>query len=240
MDQSPVTVQPIDSQKDAVQPTHKPAFANDKRKILVIIGIVIVVGMFSYFKDLFIAATINGMPISRLSVIRELERNSGKQALDMLITKKLIEAEALKLKVVVNNADIDQEIQKLEEQIVSQGGTLEAALAQQGVTKEQLREQFMLQKKLEKILEEKIQVSDEDVDAYLTQSKTAVPKGSDETEFKNQIRDQLKSQKFNTEASQWIATIKAAAKIQYFVDYGKPTPDITEVPSSTQETPQNQ
>ncbi|HLC95292.1 MAG TPA: hypothetical protein VJH89_02280, partial [Patescibacteria group bacterium] len=169
-----------------------------------------------------IAATINGTPISRLSVIRELETNSGQQALDILITKKLIDMESIKMNIVVSETDINTEIQKLETRLAEQGGTLQMILDQQGMTEAQLREQVALQKKLENILNDKIGVTDEEVQEYITKNKLTPPTGTDENIFKDQVRDQLKNQKFNVEAGKWIDEIKASATIKYYVDYGAP------------------
>lgn len=217
----------------------KIGFKTDKGSVLIALFILAVLGALFAFKGLFVAATVNGAPISRVSVIQELEKNSGQQALDIIITKKLIEAEAAKAGVTVSQEDIDAEIKTIEDQVSTQGGTLEMALAQQGITEEQLREQLGLQKKMEKILADKIQVTDEEVNQYLTQNKTPLPAGTSEAEFKDQIRDQLKNQKFNAEADKWITGIKADAKIQYFVGYGKPAPAPlpapTEAPVSSQD-----
>lgn len=209
-------------------------FKMNKLTTLFVIFALAVIGTLFYFKSLFIAATVNGVPISRLSVIGELEKNSGQQALDIIITKKLIEAEASKTGVTVSQEDIDAEIKTIEDQVSKQGGTLEMALAQQGMTEEQFQEQLILQKKLEKILADKIQITDEEVNQYVAQSKAPVPAGTSETEFKDQIRDQLKNQKFNVEADKWITDLKAKANIQYYVGYGKPAAAQIDVPSSSQ------
>ena len=193
-----------------------------KQNLIFVAVVVIVFGTFFVFKSLFIAATINGTPISRLSVIRELETNSGQQALDILITKKLIDMESIKMNIVVSETDINTEIQKLETRLAEQGGTLQMILDQQGMTEAQLREQVALQKKLENILNDKIGVTDEEVQEYITKNKLTPPTGTDENIFKDQVRDQLKNQKFNVEAGKWIDEIKASATIKYYVDYGAP------------------
>lgn len=197
-------------------------YKEHKKNTHIVLGAIVVLGLLFLGKSLFIAAMVNGVPISRWSVIQELEKNSGQQALDIIITKKLIETAADKQGVSVSEADIDTEIQTIETEVSKQGVTLETALAQQGITREQLREQITLQKKLEKILEDKVAVSDEEVDQYLTQSKTPLPSGVSDEDFKNQIREQLKKQKFNVEADKWITSIKGSADIQYYVGYGKP------------------
>lgn len=207
----------------------QPGRTNKKRKknkliLLLLLAVLALLGTLFVFKDLFVAATVNGTPISRLAVIRELEKNSGQQALDVIITKKLIEAEVARAGITLSAQELEQEISTLEADVSKQGGTLAGALAQQGITQEEFRQQLTLQKKLEKLLSDKIQVTDEEVTAYLAKSKAPTPSGMSEEEFKNQIREQLKNQKFNLEADQWITKLKTDATIKYYVEYGKPAP----------------
>jgi len=149
-----------------------------------------------FAKGLFIAATLNGSPISRLSVIKDLEKQGGKQTLEVIITQKLINTELAKQNISVTKEEVDQEIKKIEAQVTSQGGTLKDALAQQNMTEEKLREQITIQKKLEKVLADKVAVSDTEIDAYIKENKTTPPKDVKVEDFKKQIGDQLKQQKF--------------------------------------------
>lgn len=203
-----------------------------KKTILFIIIVLVILGAVFYFKSLFIAAVVDGKPISRLEVIRELENTSGRQVLDALVVKQLIDTEANKAEISVSQEDIETEIQTLEERISKQGGTLELILAQQGITQDQFREQIVLQKKLEKILENNIQITDEEINQYFEQSKTTLPAGATEDEIKNQIRAQLKNQKFGIEADKLVSELKAKAAIQYYVGYGKPEPELISEPES--------
>lgn len=207
------------------------SFKMDKRTTLIALVVLATFGVLFACKSLFVAATVDGMPISRLSVIEELEKASGRQALDILITKKLIETEALKANVTVSESDIDAEIETIEKQIAAQGSTLDAALLQQGLGQEQFREQILLQKKMEKILADKLAVTDEEVAKYMSMSKATIPAGVSEDEFKNQIRAQLKNQKFSTEAEKWVTALKAEATIKYYVKYGAeaPAPEVAPV-----------
>ncbi len=202
----------------------KCVFNMNKRATLFMAVVLIIVGALFYFKGLFIAAIVNGKPISRLEVIRELENTSGRQALDALIVKRLIETEASKAGITVSQADIDAEIQILENKISKQGGTLDLILAQQGITPDQFREQILLRKKLEKILENNIQVSDDEVNQYFEKNKITPPTGTAENEVKNQIREQLKNQKLSAAADKFITDLKSKAAIQYYVNYGEPAP----------------
>lgn len=203
-----------------LEPSKSSRFVAIKnRKILVALVLLgAVIGIAFYFKGVFVAATVNGSPVTRLSVVVELEKQGGKNTLDALITEKLIDNEARKKGIVVTNDEIDQEIKKIEESITQQGSTLNDALLQQGMTLASLKKQLSVQKKIEKVLADKIQVTDDDVSKYISDNKIELESGK-ETETKNQIAQQLKVQKLNQEASSWITSLKADAKINYYVNY---------------------
>lgn len=192
-------------------------YANKKTVTSVVVIGLIVVALF-YFRGIFVAATVNGSPISRLSVVEQLEKQGGKNTLDSLITEKLIESEVKKMGIVITDDEINQEIKKIEVSVAGQGSTLEAALQEQGMTLESLKKRIGTQKAVEKLLNDKIQVTDEEVDTYITENKVTLPKGN-ETEARKQVSDQLRNQKLNQEASQWINEIRTAAKIKYYVEY---------------------
>ncbi len=203
---------------------HRSMRMNKGRAALVVV-VVILLGFLYAGRALFIAATVNGSPISRWSIVRELEKQSGEQALDTMVTKKLINAAAAKAKISMSPADIDKEISTITDQVTKQGGTLAMALEQQGMTEQDLRDQILLQKELEKLLGDAALVTDDDVAQYITQTKATAPKGTSDDDFKAQIREQLKGQKFNSAASKWVTDAKAKAQIEYFVDYApKPAP----------------
>lgn len=193
-----------------------------KPKPLVIatgVAVVLIIVALFFAKGFFVAATVNGSPVSRWSVIKQLEKEGGKQALESIIDKKLIEAELTKQKITVTQEEVDGEIKKIEAQVTAQGGTLEMALAQQRLTEEKLREQITIQKKLEKLLVDKVVVSEAEIDAYIKDSKAALPKDMKMEDFRKQIGEQIKQQKFQEEAQQWVSNLTTNAKIKYYVNY---------------------
>jgi hypothetical protein len=194
-----------------------------KKTIIMLVLIVVVVAGASYIayakRGWFIAATVNGSPISRLAVVQDLEKQAGKQALDAMITKKLIADEMKKIGVVVKSEAVDAEVKKAEEQVAGQGVTLEEALTQQNMTLDDLREQIMIKKELEQALVDKLAVSDADVDQYIKDNKMVPAKGVVSDALKSQVRSQLQSQKFSTEAQAYIADLRAKALIVHYVNY---------------------
>lgn len=189
--------------------------------LLGLVGILIIIALAWHFYTR--AAVVNGSTISRLAVIRELETESGEAMLDALVTKKLIAQKAAEAGIKIDEAEIDENIKTLEERIASQGSTLDVALAQQGISLEKFREQITLQKALEKLLADKIAVSDEEVTQYLESTKMAAPTGTDEGEFRAQVKEQLQSQKLGAAAEEWISEQKKNSTIHYYVPYAPET-----------------
>lgn len=195
-------------------------FKKPKPLIIVIGFAIILVLVLAFFaKGLFVAATVNGSPISRLSVIQELEEQGGAQALEALIDQKLIETELDKQGISVTQEEIDKEIQEIEDQVASQGGALEDALVAQGMTKEELKEQIVVQKRLEKLLADKTVVSDDEVNSYITDNNITLPEDTTTEEFEELVRSQLEQQKFQQEAQRWVADLTTNAEIKYYVEY---------------------
>ena len=189
------------------------------RKTAIIIVVIVALGVLGYaYKGLFIAATVNGSPISRLAIVQELEKASGKNLLDSLIVEKLVRKEADAKKIIVSNDEISGEIKKIEDQIASQGSTLDAALASQGMTMEDLKKQIIFQMEIEKLLADKVNVTDEEVAQYIKDNAISIPKGQEAT-ITAQIKDELRNQKLGKESNALIANLKSQAKIRYFVNY---------------------
>lgn len=190
-----------------------------KLRTAIIIAVIIVIVVLGYiYKGLFVAATVNGSSISRLSIIQKLEKASGKSLLDSLVADKLV-AQAAKAKgISVSNDEISGEIKKIQDQVSAQGGTLDEALASQGMSMDDLKNRILLQKDMEKLLGDKVSVTDQEVDQYIAANKITLPKGQ-EAATRGQIKSQLGDQKLNTQAQSFIDDLKSKAKIRYFVNY---------------------
>ncbi|KKS96318.1 MAG: Foldase protein PrsA [Candidatus Giovannonibacteria bacterium GW2011_GWA1_43_15] len=187
------------------------------RSFLVLAAVIIAVLGYMY-KGLFIAATVNGSPISRLSVISMLEKQSGKAVLDNLITEKLINGEAKRKGIFVPQEEIDAVLKDIEGQVKTQGQTLDQALSMRNMTKDDLIKQVTTQKELEKILSDKVQVADADIDKFITDNKLTPPKGQ-EADFRKNVQNQLRQQKFSAEANTFITDLRGKASIGRFVSY---------------------
>jgi len=192
------------------------------KKIQIAIGIValaaIVMALYLVKNNFIIAATVDGRMISKYSLIKELEKQNGKAVLDTMISENIIENEASKKGIIITDSEIEQEVKVVESDILAQGGTLDMALLQQGMTVDDLKDRIRTQKMVEKLLADKIEVSEAEVNAYIATNKISLPKGK-EMETKTQVADQLRDQKLNEEAQKWIAGLKSNAKIKYYINY---------------------
>lgn len=190
-------------------------------KLTVLIALVIIIlGVILFYgRGLVVAAVVNGQPISRLSLVQEVEKASGKQALASLIRNVLIEQEARKQNVIVGYRDIDNQIKTIETNLSKQGQKLDQMLLMQGMTRDDLRKIVTLDLLVTKLVEKDIKVTEKEVNDYIEKNKDLLPKDKTENELKKMAREQLKKQLLSQKAQAWIAGLEKKANIVKFVDY---------------------
>lgn len=188
-----------------------------KPYLFVIIGFLMVAGYFG--KHYFVAGLVNNKPIFRLSIVKELEKQGGQQALDSLVTQELIRQEGAKKNISVSDEDVDKKLSELDTQFKAQGQTLDKVLEQQGLNRNEIKDQLRVQIMLEKLLGDKIVVTDKDVDAAYEEQKEVFEGETDMNKVRTTIRETLKSQKLSTEAQTLLAELKKNAQIRQFVTY---------------------
>ena len=189
------------------------------KKFLIFLLLIIIGGVLFYFKGLFVVATVNGQPVTRIGLIQELEKRNGKQMLSSLVTQILIQQEAQKQNISVTQEEIDNEVKRVEDGLKKQQQSLDAALSLQGLTKEDFMAQIKLQKLVEKILAKDIKVTDRELSDYIEKNKDSIPADLKPEEVTTSARQQLQQQKLGAKAQPWIQELQSRAKIQYFVTY---------------------
>lgn len=193
--------------------------AKNKKYLTLLVIIFLVGGILYRFRSQFIVAVVNGQSISRLTLIRELEKQAGASALDSLITKTLILQEAKKQDITVSDDEVDEEIKRLEEVLAKQGQDLNQLLSLQGGTQGELREQIRIQKIVEKIVGKDIEVTDEEVDDYLTENKDSLPEDMGMEEIKASVKQQLGQQKLTEKVQVWLKSLRDAAEVNYLLKF---------------------
>jgi len=188
-------------------------------KMAIIVAVILVVGSLAYYcRGFFVAATVDGYPIGRLAVMQEAEKQVGKATLDNLILKRIVLNETARKGIRVSDEEVNAEMAKIEEMVKAQGGTLEQALSAQGITRADLIDQVVLQKKVEKLLPSKPVVTDEEVKAYISANKISIPKGKD-AEYLAQTKTQMEQQKLQQAIQNLVTSLKENAKVNYIVTY---------------------
>ncbi len=87
------------------------------------------------------------------------------------------------------------------------------------MTRKDLEENYRLNLLVEKILSERIQVTDEEVQKYIDDNSESFPEGTDMESVKTIIVEQLKQQKMSTEYQSFINELKEKADIKTVAKY---------------------
>ena len=191
------------------------------RKSYILLALIIFVlgGLLYAGRSIFVAAVVNGQPISRLSVVKETEKQAGKQALDTIVRNTLIEQEARKKNVSVSEKEIDDEIKKVEATLSKQGRKLDQELAAQGMTQKDLRRLVRLDKLVGKIVGKDVKVTDKEISDYIEKNRDLLPQDQSEEQLKKSAGERIKQDKLNEKVRTWLESIQNKAKVIYFVQY---------------------
>jgi len=179
---------------------------------------VVILGGLYLIRNQFIVATVNRRPITRWQLLKTLEKQSGNQTLDNLITEILISQEARKEEIVITPKEIEEEIKKIKENFTAQGQDFEVLLEMQGINAEELSKQIRIQKILEKMVGQDIEITPEEVDEYLETNKEFLPEDQSPEELEKQATENLKQQKMGLAVQAWLADLKEKAKINYLLE----------------------
>jgi len=170
-------------------------------------------------RSVIFAAFVDGKPIFRLNVLLTTEKQSGSTVLENLIEKRLIFSEANKENIKVGKDIVDSEIENIEKILEEQNMTLDQALLLSGQDLKSLEEQIKIQKIVEQILGSQIEVTEDEIFEYFTTNKDYFEVSTKLEDVKDQIKEQIYSQKLSTEYSTWINELKENSDIKYIVNY---------------------
>ncbi len=206
----------VQLETEPFQQMKKPFFQRPI-SILALVIIFFILGSFLYRnKQLIIVGMVNNKPITSFELYKKMASQSGKQILDQIIVERLILEEANKKNIVIGEADIDGEVSKIEQNL-GNNTTLADALSQQGMTLADLRSQVRMRLIAVKLVEEKISITDEEVNKYMKDNKDFLPKETDESKQKEEVKKLLTDQKTNSEIQNFIQQLKSSAKISTFL-----------------------
>lgn len=120
-----------------------------------------------------VVAKVNDEVITKDELYQALVEQNGEQVLDNMITMKLIDQEAKKLKVSVTEEDMNKELDTLKS---SYGGEAEfnSALQYFGYDIEDLKKDISLNIKIKKLIEPSITITDDEIHEYFESNKDSL------------------------------------------------------------------
>lgn len=179
--------------------------------IVIILGILLLA---FYKKSWFVAAIVNGVPLTNLELQTKLNQQFRSQTLNQLINEKIIMQEAQKNNTILKEDDINKKIAEIEKSV---GGKemLDSLLSQQGQSRISLRDQIRIQLIISKLYEKEATVSADEVSKFIEQNKDQM-RATESAQQEKEAYDTIKNQKLSQIFSQKFQELKQKAKIQIF------------------------
>ncbi len=183
----------------------------------IILGLFVAILAFFFWQNrgLLVAATVNGQPVWRLNLEQRLNQRYARQTLEEIINEDIVLQAAAKKHLTASDKEINDKIASVEKSLAGKT-TLKDALAQEGLTMDEFRQQVKLQILVEKLTADQVRVTDKEIDDYIAQNKaslTATEAGAMREEAKNA----LESQKRNTAFRDLFDQLTKSAKISKFL-----------------------
>lgn len=190
------------------------------KAIAIIVTVCVILFLIAFlFKGVFVAASVNGEPISRIVVVKTLEKQSGPMVLDNLITKALILQEAKRRNIVISQQDIDKEVGTISDSLKKQGTTLEKAMEGQGMTREELDDELRVQLALKKMTAGETKITEKEIEDFITTNSDSFPEGTTDEQKKTMAKTQLEQQKSAEKSQTLISDLQKKAKIIHYAGY---------------------
>lgn len=190
-----------------------------KRTLIITLLVLATLSTLYFARSLFIVAFVNGRPISRWGLDRQLEKTAGNQILNTRIAEMLVLQEGRNQKIIISDEEINQEAKKLDDQFKAQGQSLDSVLALQNQSKKEFLRQIKIQLLVEKILGKDIEVTNEEIADYFKENQELLAEGSTLASEKENIRQTLFNDKLTEKIQPWLQDLQDKAKILYFVKF---------------------
>lgn len=207
----------VDHQEIASSNMSSPKSASlfSVRNVIVVLVIALLAVAWK-MKGTFIAATVNGEPISRFELNDTLTKRYGSTTLDGMVNEKLILGAVQQKGVSISKDEIDKKVKEIEGRL-NGSVSLKDALAAQGMTEEGFRRQVQIQLAIEKLFDKDASVTAQEVEEYIASNSASFQSATDPAQLKKDVTDILKQQKVNDLFQTWFENLKKDAKVQKFI-----------------------
>lgn len=179
--------------------------------VLLVIGLLLLA---IYKKSLFLAATVNGSPITNLELQMKLNEQFRTQTLNQLVNEKIILDEARKNNTLATDAEINKKVEEIE---MSVGGTkaMDEILASQGQDRKSIKNQIRMQLSIEKLYSKEATVSAEEIGKFLETNRDQL-QATDSAKQADEAENLLKQQKLSQIFNEKFQELRQQAKISIF------------------------
>ena len=179
--------------------------------ILLVVGILLLA---AFKKELFIAAMVNNRPVSNFDLQSRLNQQFRAQTLNQMINEKIILDEAAKDRALPTDAEVEKRIAEIETNV---GGVqaFNNLLAQQGQSRDSVKQQLRIQLSIEKLYAKDATVSAEEVNKYIEENTDSL-RATESASQTKEAEDILKQQKLSQTFQQKFQELRQNAKIQIF------------------------
>lgn len=193
----------------------KPKICFKKEFKITFLALLLLTAGLYFLKNHLIVAIVNGKPIFRSEIIKELEKQLGNEVLNGLITRTLIEQKAQEEKIIITQSEIDEELKKIDEELASRGSNLTDTLKQRNLDKKNLIQDIRLQLILVKLIPPPL-ITDEEISSYFEKNKMNYEPQINLEDVKEEIEIKLKQEKLISLTQNFIDKLYEKAKIHYW------------------------
>ena len=114
--------------------------------------------------------------------------------------------------IKATDAEVDAKIEEIK-QGLAPGQELEKALAAQGMTLAQFKEQVKLRVEVEKLLADKTKVASDEAEKFVTENDKSFAVGTTQEQKTEMAMKNLQQEKFQKALDEWLKELKDKAKI---------------------------
>ncbi len=162
-----------------------------------------------------VVATVNGEAIRRSEYDRAVAAENGKDVLDGLIVERLVNNEARRRAVTLDDAEAAKLLDDQRKNFTDDQ-QFQAALARAGLTEPELAKQLRLNEMLKRMVSEKTQVTDEEVAAQYS-ANAAQFAGQPLEQVREQVRGSIQRQKESAAIRDLVEQLRTDAQIATFL-----------------------
>lgn len=181
-----------------------------KNIIVILLLILAIIGWKA--KGMFIAGFVNGQPISRWELNKQLTKKYGDQTLDNIINERLILAASRQKGIFVTSSEIDSRVKEIENRLQGKA-TLDEALKAQSLSKDEFNKQIEVQLSIEKLFSKEATVSSKEIDDYIGKNKEILKSSTDPAALRIEVKSNLERQKIGDSFEKWFADVRKNANI---------------------------